>query len=307
MYLKKLFYKITNKDKHFFYKNSLKRDNYEKIIKRIYDSEIHSKIENIHNTIKNKKELSFSHCGHLGDVINSLPTVKELSKNHKCHFFIHTEKALEDNAKNYKGFGDVVYLKNKTVDMLMPLFAKLPYIQKTQKLKNEEIDIDFNLIRKMPINFNIDSVRWYFHITGVHANLNEPYIFADPHKNIKNKIVIMRNTRRKNYIINYKFLKNYNDLLFIGLEEEYRDLKKEVPNLEFYDCNDFLEVAEIIKASKFFLGNLSFGYTIAEGLKVPRLLESVPEFPLVYPNGINAYDFYFQSHFEKLFDDLYNL
>ena len=307
MYLKKLFYKVTNKDKHFFYKNSLKRDNHEKIIKRIYDSEIRNKIENIHNIIKNKKELSFSHCGHLGDIINSLPTVKELSKNHKCNFFIHTEKALENNAKNYKSFGDVVYLANKTVDMLMPLFANLPYIQKTEKLKNQEIDIDFNLIREMPINFNIDSVRWYFHITGTHANLNEPYIYADPHKDIKNKIVIMRNTRRKNYIINYKFLKNYKDLLFIGLENEYKDLKKEVPNLEFYDCKDFLEVAEIIKASKFFLGNLSFGYTIAEGLKIPRLLESVPEFPLVYPNGINAYDFYFQSHFEKLFDDLYNL
>ena len=148
MYLKKLFYKITNKDKHFFYKNSLKRDNHEKIIKRIYDSEIHNKIENIHNAIKNKKELSFSHCGHLGDVINSLPTVKKLSKNHKCNFFIHTEKALEDNAKNYKGFGDTVYLKNKTVDMLMPLFANLPYIEKTEKLKNHVIDIDFNLIRK---------------------------------------------------------------------------------------------------------------------------------------------------------------
>jgi hypothetical protein len=307
MYLKKLFYKVTNKDKHFFYKNSLKRDNHEKIIKRIYDSEIHNKIENIHNIIKNKKELSFSHCGHLGDVINSLPTVKELSKNHKCNFFIHAEKALENSAKNYKGFGDVVYLTNKTVDMLMPLFANLPYIQKTEKLKNQEIDIDFNLIREMPINFNIDSVRWYFHITGTHANLNEPYIYADPHKDVKNKVVIMRNTRRKNYIINYKFLKNYKDLLFIGLENEYMDLKKEIPKLEFYDCEDFLEVAEIIKASKFFLGNLSFGYTIAEGLKVPRLLESVPEFPLVYPNGGNGYDFYFQSHFEKLFDDLYNL
>ena len=307
MYLKKLFYKFTNKDKHFFYKNSLKRANHEKIIKRIYDSEIRNKIENIHNIIKNKKELSFSHCGHLGDVINSLPTVKELSKNHKCNFFIHTEKPLEDNAKNYKSFGDVVYLENKAVDMLMPLFANLPYIKKTEKLKNQEIDIDFNLIREMPINFNIDSVRWYFHITEAHANLNESYIYADPHKDIKNKIVIMRNTRRKSYIINYKFLKNYKDLLFIGLENEYKDLKKEVPNLEFYDCKDFLEVAEIIKASKFFLGNLSFGYTIAEGLKIPRLLESVPEFPLVYPNGFNAYDFYFQSHFEKLFDDLYNL
>ena len=66
-------------------------------------------------------------------------------------------------------------------------------------------------------------------------------------------------------------------------------------------------MAQTIKSSKFFLGNLSFGYTLAEGLKVPRLLESVPEFPLVYPNGINAYDFYFQNHFEKLFDKLYNL
>ena len=117
----------------------------------------------------------------------------------------------------------------------------------------------------------------------------------------------MRNTRRKNYIINYKFLKNYKDLIFIGLEKEYEDLKKEVPNLEFYNCKNFLEVAEIIKASKFYLGNLSFGYTIAEGLKVPRLLESVPEFPLDYPNGKDGYDFYFQEHFEKLFNYLYDL
>ena len=307
MYLKKLFYKLTNKDKHFFYKNSLKRDNHEKMIKQIYKSEIHKHIENIQIAIKNQKELSFSHCGHLGDVINSLPAIKELSKNHECNFFIHTEKPLENNAKNYKGFGDEIYLKHKTVDMLMPLFANLPYIHKTEKLNNQKIDIDFNLIRKMPINLNIDSVRWYFHLTGVHGNLNEPYIHAKPHKSIQNKIVIMRNTRRKNYIVNYKFLKNYKDLLFIGLEDEFKDLKKEVPNLEFYNCENFLEVAEIIKASKFFLGNLSFGYTIAEGLKVPRLLESVPEFPLVYPNGLNAYDFYFQSHFEKLFDKLYNL
>ena len=307
MYLKKLFYKLTNKDKHFFYKNTLKKDNHEKIIKQIYDSDIHAHINRIQNVIQNQNELSFSHCGHLGDVINSLPAVKELSKNHKCKFFIHTEKPLEDNAKNYKGFGDEVYLKHKTVDMLMPLFAKLPYLEKTEKLNNQKIDIDFNLIRKMPINLNIDSVRWYFHLTGTHGNLNEPYIYAEPHKFIKNKVVIMRNTRRKNYITNYKFLKNYKDLLFIGLEDEFNDLKKEVPNLEFYNCKDFLEVAEIIKASKFFLGNLSFGYTIAEGLKIPRLLESVPEFPLVYPNGNNAYDFYFQSHFEKLFDKLYNL
>ena len=102
-------------------------------------------------------------------------------------------------------------------------------------------------------------------------------------------------------------MKKYDDLVFIGLNHEYEDLKKEIPNLQFQNCKDFLEAAQIIKSSRFFLGNSSFGFTIAEGLKVPRLMESFPEFPVIYPNGGHGYDFYFQDHLEKWFDYLYNL
>ena len=119
--------------------------------------------------------------------------------------------------------------------------------------------------------------------------------------------LLNRYIRRKNYFINYKFLKKYDNLLFLGLNHEYEDLKKEVPNLDFYDCKDFLEMAQIIKSSKFFLGNPSLGYVIAEGLKVPRLLENFPEFHVMNPRGSNAYDFYFQEHFEKWFSYLYYL
>ena len=51
----------------------------------------------------------------------------------------------------------------------------------------------------------------------------------------------------------------------------------------------------------FFIGNSSIGYNLAEGLKVPRLLEACPNFPVVRPHGKNAYDFYYQIHFEKFF------
>ena len=91
----------------------------------------------------------------------------------------------------------------------------------------------------------------------------------------------------------------------MGLKNEYDDLKKSIKNLEFYDCKNFLEMAEIVNSCKLFIGNLSFGFTLAEALKKPRLLESGPDFPLVYPNGNNAYDFYFQNHFENLFKKLY--
>ena len=60
----------------------------------------------------------------------------------------------------------------------------------------------------------------------------------------------------------------------------------------------------IIKSCKFFIGNLCFAYSIAEGLKTPRLLETCPDFPVVFPHGDNAYDFYHQIHFEKLFKSL---
>ena len=307
MYIKKLFYKLTNKDKHFHYKMNLKKAANIKQNVRLFKKEFKQKIINIQKSIENKKELSFLHYGHLGDVVNSLPVIKELSKTHKCNFYIQAKKPLDQNARHYKRFGDYVFLTDTNVDMLLPLFMNQPYIHKVDKYTNQEIDIDLNLIREMPIDFNIDSVRWYSQLTGIHTDLSVPYIFAEPHEVIKNKVTIIRNVRRKNYFINYKFLKKYENLLFIGLNDEYEDLKKEVPNLEFYDCKDFLEMAQIIKSSKLFLGNLSFGYTIAEGLKIPRLLESVPEFPLVYPNGKNAYDFYFQEHFEKLFSYLYYL
>ena len=95
-------------------------------------------------------------------------------------------------------------------------------------------------------------------------------------------------------------------MLFIGLHNEYLDLKKQIKNLEFHECKNFLEMAQIIQSSKLFIGNLSFGYTIAEGLKKPRLLESYLDFPLVYPNGKSGYEFYFQTHFEKYVKNFMN-
>ena len=115
----------------------------------------------------------------------------------------------------------------------------------------------------------------------------------------------MRSLRRQNQFIDYSFLKSYKNIIFIGLENEFNDLKKKISNLEYYNSKDFLELSAIIKNAKLFIGNLSFGYALAEGLKVPRLLESGPNFPFVYPNGENAYDFYFQEHFENLVKRLY--
>ena len=128
----------------------------------------------------------------------------------------------------------------------------------------------------MPISINFHSVRWYSHLTGTSLKMDESCLSVKNHHSEGNKIVIMRSPRYRNQYINYQFLKETKNIVCIGLESEYQDLKKDIPSLEFYECKDFLEMAEIIKSSKFFIGNLCFAYSVAESLKVPRLLESCP-------------------------------
>tara|TARA_B110000027_G_scaffold134150_1_gene165212 strand:+ start:1391 stop:2323 length:933 start_codon:yes stop_codon:yes gene_type:complete len=297
----KFYLKLFNKKQYQELKHKLKEfENYEN-----YKKIIDPALKKISESIKSGKNLSFLHSGHLGDIIYSLPLIKEISKNSKCIFYLEVNKKMPKEASDLGHPFGRYFLSENAAFKLMPLIKKQKYISNVQVYNGEKIDINLNLFRNLPINFNIDCIRWYFHLTGVHANLLDPSIEVDPHETIKNRIVIMRSLRRQNRMISYKFLNNYESPLFVGLKDEYEELKYEIDNLEHYDCSDFYELASIIKSSKIFIGNLSFGYALAESIKVKRLLESGPNFPLVYPNGTNAYDFYFQNHFEELFNKLY--
>ncbi len=104
--------------------------------------------------------------------------------------------------------------------------------------------------------------------------------------------------------IRYDFLKSHPNITFVGLKEEYEDMKTVIPGLKYRAVQDFLELAKIIAGCKFFIGNQSFPFAVAEGLKVPRALELCFECPNVIPEGPNAYDFLYQPQFEKVVKQL---
>ena len=301
--IKKLFYRLTNKIKYLEYKAQITKKRRLSVFKNGLEDEI----SRIHNIIINNKEIAFLHSGHLGDIICSLPVIQKLSTTHRCSLYIRTNEPLSNKYRFLKSSKDLVFLNDSGVEKLLHLLKCQPFLNKVEKYKDQNIDINLDFFRSLPINFNDDFIRYFSLLTGVYPDLSLPSLFVKENKQFENKVIIIRSTRRKNIFINYKFLMDYKDLIFIGLKDEYLDLKKEVSNLEFYECKNFLEMAEIIKSGKFFLGNMSLGFALAEILKVPRLLENFPEYNVVNPHGPNAYDFYFQDHFEKLFKDLYNL
>ncbi|MEK7224455.1 MAG: hypothetical protein AAB221_02085, partial [Bacteroidota bacterium] len=63
---------------------------------------------------------------------------------------------------------------------------------------------------------------------------------------------------------------------------------------------------QVIAGCKFFIGNQSFPFALAEALKVKRALELCFECPNVIPEGENAYDFVYQPQFEKIVRQLDN-
>jgi ADP-heptose:LPS heptosyltransferase len=300
MFLKKYWYKITNKQKHQDLKNIERAEESRKVFQKQFEPYIDS----IQKKINSKKNLSFLHSGHVGDVINALPVIKELSKNHDCVLYIGVDKSINVNYNKHPA--KKVFINKKLYKMLEPLLASQKYIKKVEEYNAQEIDINFDIFRELPINISFDNLRYSFQLTGIQPNIEDPYLEVSPHQKIQNKIIVQRTFRYRNQFINYKFLNKFDNIYFLGTLEEFEDLKKDVPKLNFYDCKDFLEMAQIIKSCRFFIANSSMAFPIAEALKVPRLLEACPYFPAAQPHGKNAYDFYYQIHFEKFFDFLNN-
>ena len=294
-YFLKYWYKFFNKQAYLDYKNANRTESTVRIFKSRYEDQINQ----IQKKIQNQNKLAFLHSGHIGDIINILPVIKELAKTHVCDLFININKPLDIYHHAHQAGN--VFLNKKIYDMLEPLFSSQKYINEVSIYTNQSIDINFDLIRDLPINLLFDNLRYGFQIAGVQPDISQIYLDVEPHKDIANKIVILRSLRYKNQFINYNFIEKYKDTLFVGTKDEYDELKKEIKNLEFHDCKDFLEMAQIIKASRFFLGNSSVGIDLAEAVKIPRLLEACPGFPARQVHGVNAYDFYFQSHFENFF------
>ena len=170
--LKKIWFKIFDKNK--YYKE--KYDQLQKKKEQIYNNKVEFFLQKIDSCLKSKKEISFLHSGHLGDIINSLPLIKEISKTKKCNYFIQSEKKIPIHAQNKLPPFDEFYLSKNSVEMLLPLLKKQSYLNSVEKFKNQEIDVNLDLFRDLPINFNLDSVRWYFHLTGFNYNLLDNFM-----------------------------------------------------------------------------------------------------------------------------------
>ena len=127
--LKKIWLKLFNRAQYLSYKNSKNEERKRKI----YQTKVKKVLDSYEEILSKKEEINFLHSGHLGDAINALPLIKEISKSKKCNYFIESEKIMPKHAIDPKHpFGNF-FLGEKARDMLLPLLKEQKYLTLVNK------------------------------------------------------------------------------------------------------------------------------------------------------------------------------
>ncbi len=264
--------------------------------------------EKIIEAAKQNGLLNIIHSGNSGDVIYALPTIKKIYEltGVPINLYLRLNRPLPEPvySNSPHSMGSVMISKNMA-EILLPLLNSQDYIYKSEAYNNQKIHIDLDFFRSKTISLsNSNLARWCSYVTGITPELWKPWLRAAPNFSYADKIILARSERYRNSTINYSFLSSYKNTVFIGVKSEYEDMKKVIPDLKWLQVKNFLELTQIIAGCKFFVGNQSFPYSLAEGLKTPRILEAYYHVAHVIPEGENAHDFYYQNHFESLVKQL---
>ena len=301
-HLKKIWLKLTDEEGHKRYKRQRSHYKITSKLEKFVEEGFDTTPDEIILKAASAAEINVLHNGNAGDIIYSLPLLKKLHElaGKPVNLVLKINEPLNIGNGYEHPLGSVM-LNEKMVSSLKPLLETQPYLNEIVVFDLQKIHLDLTLFRKAGFAMDKGNIaRWNFFTTGITPDLASPWISVRPNTDFAEFIVLARSSRYNNALVDYSFLAGYKQLVFVGVESEYREMKKSIPGLKWRQVSDFLELAEIIAGCKVFIGNQSFPYSIAEGLKCKRLLEVFYQIPNVMPEGENGYDFCFQKHFEWL-------
>jgi len=223
------------------------------------------------------------HSGNAGDIVYSLPTVKELGAE---HYVI--------NLCSDPGFGGR-NIDLSTAKSVAPLLLAQPYIKRVT-IVSSNIPLEYANEPVEGIDFILDKFRLHepfkHHLAishaiafGLYINLYEKWLYVDGGKSDRDYVVVSLTPRYRSFSKEYwlEVLSGLENIIVLGIPQEFHCLSG--ITADFVTCNDFLEMAKMIQGARLFIGNPGLPYAIAEGLKVQRIVELHSDFQNAYPIG----------------------
>ena len=246
--------------------------------------------------------LKLKHSGNAGDILYSLPAIRQAcyNANDKAILYLHIDQPANYMAGFVHPLGNVM-LNKYMATMLKPLLLATNFIEDVLIYNGQKVDYDLDKFRTIGLNLGAGNIsRWYFQaFPELTCDLFKPTIEIKLSRILNETIVINRTERYQNGQIDYSILNQYkNPKYFVGTEHEFHLMSKMVKNLQYQEVSNFYELADLINNCKVFIGNQSMNFAIAEQLKSNRILETYFGCPNVIPCGGKAFDIFNQEGFE---------
>ena len=207
------------------------------------------------------------HSGCIGDIIYSIPTLRELGCTHLYVNDRPWTKPILHRIGVYKRL-----LESQGI-------AVSPH-------EGEKIDYDLSTYRNGGLLYGQNIATRVANWMLVKPDLNKPWLsIGSKHPATKGKIVISRGARWHGEYFPWKQIVEElgEHCLFIGLQEELDAFCDQFGDVEYLPTEDLYEAAQAIAGSDLFIGNQSSPNAICEGLKHPCVQECC----------LYAYDCYF--------------
>lgn len=203
----------------------------------------------------------YCHGGSAGDAIYHLAPVRDLGGG---EFYL-----------NANGFPDFRFPRDR-IESLLTLIAVQPYVTRAGLCES-------------PVGINLD--RWHAHwrhglnlsdmvsaMLGIPAtSRTEPWLSVAETREVA-PVIIHRSPRY--HVEDFPWgcvVETYGrDAVFVGEEAEHRDFTARYGDVRYHRTHTYRELAEVIAGALLFVGNQSSPAAVAEGLKVNKILETVP-------------------------------
>ena len=237
----------------------------------------------------------YRHSGTLGDLIYSLAIVKKMAQ--RDVYYKVAINNIENCVSQYGYRPDEVAPEHRgrfteqDYEWLLPLLRRQSYIETVGKWYQGDVEPDVDLDRFRGTLFRgfegnyVQAYHIAFNLPFMMQDYDTPWLEADPIEEAP--IVVSRTFRYRdpNGDVIWRDIATDSNLeqngIFIGTTAEHEDFVRATDiKIPYRPVRDFKEMMDIIAGCNLFLGNQSFGYSLAVGLGKDSVLETIKIKPL---------------------------
>lgn len=251
-------------------------------------------------SILNYHMKTFLSSGSLGDIIFAIPSIRSIADGEETKLYLKPDVFSPIPA--FAGKRQPSRMLKTEALSLIPLLESQGIAAELHQ--GQPVDYDLDEFRSTGFDFGRGHIgRYCSYRFKCRPNLWEPWLqVKEPSPDSAGKVLVNR-TLRYHGKINYRFLQG-KGIVFVGYTDEYNAFVKEVPDASFALAPNALTLARWLAGCKGFIGNQSFCFSLAEGLKIPRLMEVSSLVPNVVVQGPNGADAISQELFEEFAEEM---